>query len=198
MSFQAWLAFIAVWVAVSIQLGPMAFRQDHEESYRQKPERAKGLEGFWRFNRLAECPNALNCMASAATHGFRRGLWSVAGVCLAACLYMALAVSGVAAALAAYPQVFEIIRWGGAAYLAWIGVSLLRSRGEAGEAAEAPAFSPIAAIRRAAMISLGNPKAIFVWLAVFTQFIDPGAPLAPQLALLGPSALGVTIVAYTA
>ena len=46
------------------------------------------------------------------------------------------------------------------------------------------------------LISLSNPKAIFGWLAIFTQFIDAGAPLWPQLTILAPTSLSIVFAVY--
>lgn len=162
MTIEAWLVFMAIWIAASAPLGP----------------------------------NALNCISSSATHGFKRSLWSVVGVFTAAVLHMTLAVSGIAAFLAANPAFFDILRWLGVAYLAWMGVSMLRSKGDIDIGARRETFSRRRLVGRGVLISLSNPKAVFVWLAVFTQFIDAGTPLAPQLVVLAPSALAVTIAVY--
>lgn len=143
-------------------------------------------------------PNAVNCIASSATNGFSRGLWSVFGVFLAANIHMTLAVTGIAAFLSANLVFFEILRWVGVAYLAWMGVSMFRSTGELNIAKPTQRQAPRLLVRRAILISLGNPKAIFAWIAVFSQFIDAARPLGPQLFVLAPSALSVTIVVYGA
>lgn len=151
---------------------------------------------IWILASIPLGPNALNCIACAATHGFRRGLWSVAGVFIAGLIHMVLALSGLAAFLAATPVLFEIIRWLGVVYLAWMGVSLLRSRGTV-ETTRAPgAFSRVGTLRRAIAISLSNPKAILAWFAVFAQFIDTQASLGPQIAILAPSAMAVSVTVY--
>lgn len=152
---------------------------------------------IWILASIPLGPNALNCIASAATHGFRRGLWSVAGVFIAGLIHMALVLSGLAAFLAATPVLFEVVRWLGVAYLAWMGLSLFRSRGTVDSRRAPAAFSRIGATRRAIVISLGNPKAILAWFAVFSQFIDAQAPLGPQVAILAPSAMAVSVAVYT-
>lgn len=164
MTLEEWLAFMAIWIAVSIPLGP----------------------------------NALNCITATAANGFARGLWAVVGVNIAALIHMTTVVLGVAAFLAANPVLFDAIRWLGVAYLAWMGVRLLRSRGTHAPIKSAPKELPAKLVRRAIFISLSNPKAIFSWFAVFSQFIDPVTPLPAQLAVLAPSALAVTVIVYTA
>lgn len=141
-------------------------------------------------------PNALNCISTAATYGFRKGLWSVAGVLIAANVHMTLALTGMAAFMSANPMLFEILRWLGVAYLAWMGISMLRSNGDAEIAAAASGLSRGQLMRRAILVSLSNPKAIFAWLAIFSQFVNTETPLAGQLVVLAPSALSVTILVY--
>ena len=162
MSAEAWVFFMAIWVAASVPLGP----------------------------------NALNCIAMASAYGFRKGLWSVAGVFIAANIHMVLALSGIAAFMSANPMLFEVLRWLGVVYLAWMGHSMLRSNGDAEVAAAAPGFSRWQLMRRAILISMSNPKAIFAWLAIFSQFVNTQTPLARQLVVLAPSALSVTIAVY--
>lgn len=162
MSLESWLVFIAVWMTVSLPLGP----------------------------------NALNCISASATHGFQKGLWSVAGVFIAAIIHMTLAVSGIAAFLNSNPVLFEVLRWLGVGYLAWMGVSMLRSKGKFKVEKSVEEFSRVQSVSRAILVSMGNPKSFFVWLAVFTQFINAGAPLAPQLLILAPSALAITVIVY--
>jgi len=163
MTFDSWLFFMVIWIAVSIPLGP----------------------------------NALNCISATAAFGFKRGLWSVAGVFIAANIHMGLALTGIATFMNTNPEIFEILRWVGVGYLAWMGVSMLRSKGKMEIAKKTNTYSRSRLVRRAILISMSNPKAIFVWLAVFSQFINTTTPLGAQLIVLAPSALVVTIAVYT-
>lgn len=151
---------------------------------------------IWIAASLPLGPNALNCISASATHGFQKGLWSVTGVFIAAIIHMTLAVSGIAAFLNSNPILFEVLRWLGVGYLAWMGASMLRSKGKFKIEKSVEKFSRWQSVRRAVLISMGNPKSIFVWLAIFTQFIDAGTPLGPQLLILAPSALAITVVVY--
>ncbi|MDP2733258.1 MAG: LysE family transporter [Hoeflea sp.] len=141
-------------------------------------------------------PNALNCISVSATFGLKKAIWSVIGVTIAASLHMTLTVTGLAAFASTHPVFFEVIRWLGVAYLAWMGLSMFRSAGTLRVEKSQQSASAQRLVAKAIMISASNPKAIFAWLAVFSQFVDPARPLAGQLAILAPSALSVTVIVY--
>jgi leucine efflux protein len=99
---------------------------------------------------------------------------------------MLAAAAGAASVLAAYPPLFLVIKYAGAAYLSYVGLMMaigairkLRGRGQAGAVTAQPQDEPAAAevvrpFRRALMVSLLNPKAILFFVSFFVQFVDPG------------------------
>ncbi|MCK2045513.1 MULTISPECIES: LysE family translocator [Chromohalobacter] len=103
----------------------------------------------------------------------------VAGVCHAAGVgfYAALTVWGLGAVIVHQPVLFQAITWGGAAYLAWLGVKALRAgRGGALEAGGV-ASGPGVAARDGVLVALANPKLILFFVALLSQFVsaDMGA-----------------------
>jgi threonine/homoserine/homoserine lactone efflux protein len=85
--------------------------------------------------------------------------------------YAALAGAGVAALLAANPVVFKGVQYLGAAYLVWVGITLLSAKEGAGTG-----LIPMQAghwFRQGLLITLLNPKAIVFYMAFFPLFIDP-------------------------
>ena len=141
-------------------------------------------------------PSALNCMAAAVANGFLRSLWSIAGILLAALCLMAAAILGVAGLLLANAALLQILKLIGAGYLIWIGIGLWRKRETAVPVApRAPAPAPVL-VRRAFLVAMSNPKAILVYLAVFSQFVAPGADLSVQLLVLVPTAQAITALIY--
>ena len=115
-------------------------------------------------------PGNLALVTSTAKGGMRGGLAATLGLIAGDQVLMWLAVAGVAAMLAAYPPAFNAVQWLGAAYLAWLGVKMLRAK---------PGDAPILNIhprhyfRQALMITLLNPKAIVFYMAFFPLFVDP-------------------------
>jgi homoserine/homoserine lactone efflux protein len=142
-------------------------------------------------------PNALNCIVVSASNGFQRSLWAVLGVALAALCHLAAMSVGLSTILLANATLFHAIKWFGVAYLAWMGVTMLTRQAALPNLPQGRPVSRLAATQRAFLISLTNPKAILVYLAVFPQFIKPTQDLAPQLAILVPSALVIVVLIYT-
>lgn len=133
-------------------------------------------------------PNSLYVLSVGARRGVRDGYRAAAGVWLGDAVLMTLSAGGVASLLHAYPWLFNIVKYLGAAYLVCIGVRLVvdtvrrlrRPPAEGAGAQPAPVDRPF---RRALMISMINPKAILFFVSFFIQFVDPAYPL-PALSFL--------------
>ncbi|MEH1014982.1 leucine efflux protein LeuE [Micromonospora sp. CPCC 206060] len=126
-------------------------------------------------------PNSLLVLATAARQGVAAGYRAATGVFLGDAVLMALSAAGVASLLRAYPPLFMVIKYAGAAYLGYLGLNMIRGawrRWRAGEPAAAvlrsaePEEVP-SPFRRALVISLLNPKAILFFISFFIQFVDP-------------------------
>lgn len=115
-------------------------------------------------------PGNLALVSSTAQGGLRGGLAATLGVIAGDQVLLWLAVAGVSALLAAYPQAFAAVQWAGAAYLAWLGFRLLLAK---------PGQKPVLTIKprhyfaQALAITLLNPKAIVFYMAFFPMFVDP-------------------------
>ena len=117
-------------------------------------------------------PGLLGVLAAASKSGRRAGFAAALGVVTGDWVHMLLAGIGVAALLQANPMVFKAIQYLGAAYLIYIGLSLLRAR-LGGQQGVADAVPTSRHFRRMFLITLMNPKAIVFYMAFFPLFIDP-------------------------
>ncbi|ENO85355.1 leucine efflux protein LeuE [Thauera linaloolentis] len=128
-------------------------------------------------------PNSLYVMATASRWGVAAGYRGAAGIFVGDTILMLLAVTGMASLLRATPELFMAIKYAGAAYLAWVGVGLLRAslaawrRGNDAPAEAVPDYPGVGGtphpFRTALVISLMNPKAILFFVSFFIQFVDP-------------------------
>ncbi|MGW6913419.1 leucine efflux protein LeuE [Kitasatospora sp. NPDC054939] len=128
-------------------------------------------------------PNSIYVLSVAARKGVRTGYSAAMGVFVGDFTLISLTALGASSLLEANPAVFAVVKFGGAAYLLWIGIGMLRAaralwrERHTAPDAEAATETPEATerpFRRALLISLLNPKAILFLLSFFTQFVDPG------------------------
>lgn len=132
---------------------------------------------------------AINTMSNAIAHGWRRAVWGVIGQQLALILHVAIVAAGVGLLIARSPVLFDIIRYAGAAYLAFLGIRMILATVPPPAADDGTAPSTErrrALIRRGFWVNLLNPKAIVFFLAFVPQFVRLDEPPLPQyLALIG-------------
>jgi threonine/homoserine/homoserine lactone efflux protein len=113
-------------------------------------------------------------LASSLRGGRRSGLLAVAGIVAGGVVHVAASALGIGLLLQLIPGLFNALLLAGAAYIAWIGISLLRSASAAGALPQARgADTPWATFRQAVITCLLNPKAYLFMFAVFPQFFRP-------------------------
>jgi leucine efflux protein len=137
-------------------------------------------------------PNALFVLTTAAQRGVRQGYQAACGVFVGDSVLMFLSAAGAASLLRSTPVLFTVVKYSGAAYLAWLGFGMIRSAWKSwrspatgASAEEVTPPKPAKPFRKALSISLLNPKAILFFVAFFVQFVDPsyGAPAVSFLIL---------------
>lgn len=135
-------------------------------------------------------PNSLYVLALAAQQGKRIGWMAVIGVFIGDSLLILATALGAVTILTTYPAIFMLIKYAGAAYLIYIGYSLIsgaiktwRNRHAvqtdeelAASVKQLKKYSGMKAFRKALLVSLLNPKAILFFLSFFVQFVDPNYP----------------------
>jgi threonine/homoserine/homoserine lactone efflux protein len=112
--------------------------------------------------------------------GARAGMAAALGI-TAGCVVHALAAAfGLAALLAVHPAAFAALQWAGAAYLAWLGIQLLRSAWRGGAVSTAPATAAPrtawAEFRTGLATNVLNPKVALFFLAFLPPFVPAGSP----------------------
>ena len=124
-------------------------------------------------------------VANSLRHGTRSGLAAVAGASIGNVILLGATAVGLVAFFALMSEVFEVVRWAGAVYLIWLGISAWRSQGRPAVAAAPTATRSVRAVfLQGFLIAITNPKAIIFYMAFLPQFVDPHLPAAPQLLLM--------------
>lgn len=136
---------------------------------------------------LAPGPGAVAAMHTGLAHG-RAGVWRlVLGLQLALLAQLSLVAMGAGALLDGSALGFQLLRWGGAAYLVWLGMTQMLAawrRQSSGQILPQAGWDVSELIWRGVLVNLANPKAILFMAALVPQFIDPGRPLAWQYTVI--------------
>ena len=133
-------------------------------------------------------PSMLLALTHGMKYGAKRTIASALGNVSVTLLQAAISIAGLGAILLTSEGLFNIIKWAGAAYLIYMGVSLWCSS-NISVSEESSNYHPSKVPLRkmylqAAFVTAGNPKAIVFFTAVFPQFIDPNAAYIPQFSML--------------
>jgi len=125
-------------------------------------------------------PNSLYVLAISTQKGWRYGAWGAIGIFIGDSILMIAVSLGAASMLISSPVLFQSVRIAGALYLGWMGLGLLRSGQQRwNPASQANIYEVQARLMQlhpllaALSLSLTNPKAIFFFIAFFSQFIRP-------------------------
>ncbi|MBX5066639.1 LysE family translocator [Rhizobium lentis] len=133
-------------------------------------------------------PTVLLALTNGSRHGLRRAVTGMIGAVLSDFVLIGAVAIGLGALLAASEFWFSMLKWVGAAYLAFLGIMLLRSKGTIDAALksdEARAMQSTLSIGlKSFMVAATNPKGYLFFSAFLPQFIDPTQPQPGQYALL--------------
>ena len=133
---------------------------------------------------LSPGPDTLLVAGHAARSGLRAGLLATAGIVAGGVWYMLLGGFGLLSVLVASPLVFSVVKIAGAAYLLYLGLTLLRGS-IAADSLQTHTHVVLLStpFRQALVTNALNPKVALFYLAVLPQFVGNG-PDAPIKAML--------------
>lgn len=121
-------------------------------------------------------PSMLLALTHGMQHGVRRTVASAMGNLSVTLVQATISIAGLGTVLIASETLFLGIKYAGAAYLVYMGISLLRAPAMQLTQYEDPSEAGNGSLKKmffqAAVVTAGNPKAIVFFTAVFPQFID--------------------------
>jgi threonine/homoserine/homoserine lactone efflux protein len=138
-------------------------------------------------------PSVLLTVAHSISFGWQRGLVTVAGATMGIGVQLMVAAIGLASLLNGAATAFEWLRWGGAAYLVYLGIKQWRSANEPLEI-DTLSASRTNLFVQGLVVTVFNPKSLVFIAAFLPQFIDTARPLALQLACIVPTFLLITFI----
>ncbi len=131
---------------------------------------------------MAPGPDSVLVMTRSATQGWRAGSAAALGIAAGTCVHVLAAALGLSALLATSAWAFTLIKYLGAAYLIYLGLTMLLRRKAQPHTAAATTNSSPTPLSRRKIFTQGflsnalNPKVALFFLAFVPQFIAPDAP----------------------
>jgi homoserine/homoserine lactone efflux protein len=124
-------------------------------------------------------PSMLLALTHGMHYGAKRTIASAMGNVTVTLIQASISIAGLGTILIASETLFNLIKWAGAAYLVYIGITILCSSKMSFSPSEfnhSTKWNSLTKMHlQAAFVTAGNPKAIVFFTAVFPQFIDPKA-----------------------
>lgn len=136
---------------------------------------------------LSPGPDIAFILGQTLRNGRRHGVAAMMGIWSGAVLHVVMAAVGLSAILATSAVAFSIVKWVGAAYLIWLGIKMLLSRGDSFISSDGGNHQRLHSIYwQGVLVSALNPKVAIFFLAFLPQFVVEGAgPASAQLLLHG-------------
>jgi len=125
-------------------------------------------------------PNVLVVVSTSLVHGKVRGLQTVAGTSTAMLIQLVIAALGTSWFVSTLVNGFVLLKWLGAIYLVYLGVSHLLDIRNAAKAH----ISAVGTFQRGFWVSLTNPKTILFFSAFLPQFTTLAISYQLQIAVL--------------
>lgn len=132
-------------------------------------------------------PSMLLALTHGINYGAKRTIASALGNVTITFIQASISIAGLGSILIASETLFQIIKLLGAVYLVYIGMNILRSS-KSLLTDESDCFSRKIPLKkmyiRAALVTVGNPKAVLFFTAVFPQFINTKSDFIIQFSVL--------------
>ena len=146
-------------------------------------------------------PTVLLALTNGSRYGVRSSLPGMAGAVLSDFILISAVAVGLGALLAASEFWFSVVKWIGVAYLAYLGVRLLRSKGtlaEVADGAEVQRPTSRTIFLRSLLVAVTNPKGYLFFSAFLPQFIVSSEPQLAQYAALAATFAAIDFVVMCA
>jgi RhtB (resistance to homoserine/threonine) family protein len=131
-------------------------------------------------------PDFAVVLKQSLTHGRRTAIWTSIGVGSAISVHVAYSLLGLGLLIRGSPTWFNVVKYAGAAYVAWLGVQALRARPRGQTAFATGTRDATPSVPRAFatgfLTNALNPKATLFFVSLFILIVSPRTPLVIQAA----------------
>jgi homoserine/homoserine lactone efflux protein len=146
---------------------------------------------------IAPGAGAIASINNTLQYGIKGFFIGVVGLQFALCFHLIIVSLGLGALLSSSALAFSIIKYVGAVYLIYLGISKLLSKRVVAldPSVDQSKEMPLKLIRQGFIVNLLNPKSIVFLAAFLPQFVDPSRPIIMQYCLLGCTVLFIDTLA---
>ena len=146
---------------------------------------------------IAPGPDNIFVLTQSAVYGRKAGLAVTAGLCTGLIVHTSAVALGVAAIFYTSAIAFSVLKYIGAAYLAYLAWQAFCSSGEIPETSGAGKTGLFKLYRRGIIMNITNPKVSIFFLAFLPQFADPArGAVSFQIMALGGLFIIATIIIF--
>jgi RhtB (resistance to homoserine/threonine) family protein len=125
-------------------------------------------------------PDLAIVLKQSLTHGRRTAIWTSLGVGTAILLHVGYSLLGLGLLIRSSAGWFNVVKYAGAAYIAWLGLQALRARprpaSEVATGIGAAPPSPRGAFAAGFLTNALNPKVTLFFISLFVLVVDPRTP----------------------
>jgi threonine/homoserine/homoserine lactone efflux protein len=145
---------------------------------------------------LVPGPTITVIIANSLRFGVAAGLMNVLGTQVGFLIWLGIATLGLGAAIEVMGVWFDVLRYAGAAYLAWLAFKLFRANGDLSVAADR--VRPNGSFfLQGFIVIISNPKMLVLFGAMIPPFITPGSDPVQQILLLGGTFMVIALAGDT-
>jgi homoserine/homoserine lactone efflux protein len=131
-------------------------------------------------------PTVLLALANGSRFGVRRATYGMLGAVASDVVLVTAVAVGLGAVLLASEVAFSVLKWVGVAYLVYLGIRLLLSKGHlAALPDDDPRGSRRSVFMKSFLVAVTNPKGYLFVGALLPQFITASEPQVPQYLIIG-------------
>ncbi len=129
-------------------------------------------------------PDFVIAVRNSILYSRKIGLFTALGFALGIVVHMTYTLFGLAVVISQSVILFNLIKYAGAAYLFYMGIKALRSKGFKENMSETKtttkAMTSLDALWSGFLTNVLNPKATIFFMAIFSQFIGPETTITVQ------------------
>jgi len=146
-------------------------------------------------------PSVLMVTGQALSRGNKAAFLCILGELAGDAVLVGLSLFGAAAILAASSELFQIVKWTGILYMAYLGYGQITEarRGDLDVSQQARKADGISSLKAGFFTAVLNPKAIIFYVAFLSQFLDSNTSIYSQFAIVVATStviVGVTLGGY--